>query len=68
MQKNATPDKIVTVSDEAFALLIYENYVHKRIKVAAKGGEEDATEAGQDNQKKNKKAAGRMEQRRYGAI
>ncbi len=48
----ATPGKIVvTVSDEAFALLIYENYVDKWIKAAAKEEEEDTAEAGQDNQK-----------------
>lgn len=55
----ATPGKIVTVSDEAFALLVYENYVDKWIKAAAKEEEEDTTEAGRDNQKKNK-AAERM--------
>lgn len=48
------------MSDEAFALLIYENYVDKWIKAAAKGGEEETKEAGQDNQKKKKKAAERM--------
>lgn len=52
---DATPGKIVTVSDEAFALLTYENYVAKWIR-AAKEEEEEATKAGQDDQKKNKAA------------
>ncbi len=50
----ATPGKIVTVSDKAFALLIYENFVDKWIKAAAKEEEEDPTEAGQHNQNINK--------------
>jgi hypothetical protein len=48
--------KLVIVSDEAFALLINENFVDKWIKAAAKEEEEDTTEAGQHNQKKNNKA------------
>jgi hypothetical protein len=43
----ATPGKTVTVSDEAFALLIYENFVDKWIKAAAK--EEKRTRQRQDN-------------------
>jgi hypothetical protein len=51
---DATPGKIVTVSDEAFALLTYENYDAKWIKAAKE--EEEATEAVRDDQQKNKPA------------
>ncbi len=55
----ATPGKIVTVNDKAFALPINENLVDKWIKAAAEEEEEDTTEAGKHNQKKSK-AAERM--------
>jgi hypothetical protein len=63
LTNNAIPGKIVTISDEAFALLLYENYISKWIEIAAenRNEEEGTPEVGRDQ--RNKKKA---EQRRRG--
>jgi hypothetical protein len=62
LTNNATPGKIVTISDEAFALLLYDNYIEKWIDMVAEKRNEQMdmpAQAGGDNRNKKKAAARR---------
>lgn len=56
LTNNTPTGKVVTPSDEAFGLLLYENYIEKWIAVAAeeKNKNKDAPAAEQDNRNKKK--------------
>ena len=70
LTNNATPGKIVTISDEAFALLLYENYVEKWIDMAAEKRNEQQVnmpDAERDNRNSKKKKAERRRGKYTGA-
>ena len=60
-ETNRTAAKLVTMSDEAFALLIFDNYIDKWIEISEEEKEQEDTEGNEDNQNKKMMAARRIE-------